>query len=85
MAWSTRKFESQPPGSIKTKDEQEDRRREVVLNTRNAFHGINADIEQITARRQSIRSGLQSVEANKVGVDVGSRNVADVLNAERQL
>lgn len=66
-------------------DEQEDRRREVVLNTRNAFRGINADIEQITARRQSIRSGLKSVEANKVGVDVGSRNVADVLNAERQL
>lgn len=68
-----------------TQDEQEDRRREVVLNTRNAFRGINADIEQITARRQSIRSGLKSVEANKVGVDVGSRNVADVLNAERQL
>ncbi|WP_234407540.1 TolC family outer membrane protein [Pseudomonas bohemica] len=68
-----------------TRDEQEERRREVVLNTRNAFRGINADIEQINARRQSIRSGLKSVEANKVGVDVGSRNVADVLNAERQL
>ncbi|EFW80320.1 MULTISPECIES: TolC family outer membrane protein [Pseudomonas] len=68
-----------------SQDEQEDRRREVVLNTRNAFRGINSDIEQIAARRQSIRSGRKSVEANKVGVDIGSRNVVDVLNAERQL
>jgi outer membrane protein len=68
-----------------SQDEHEDRRREVVLNTRNAFRGINADIEQTRARLQSIRSGFKSVEANKVGVDVGSRNVADVLNAERQL
>lgn len=68
-----------------TQDEQEDTRRQVVLTTRNAFRGVCADIEQITARRQSIRSGRKSVEANKVGVDVGSRNVADVLNAERQL
>lgn len=68
-----------------SQDEHEDRRREVVLNTRNAFRGINADIEQISARRQGIISGQKSVEANQVGVDVGSRNIADVLNAQRQL
>lgn len=68
-----------------SQDEHEDRRREVVLNTRNAFRGINADIDQTRARLQSIRSGFKSVDANKVGVDVGSRNVVDVLNAERQL
>ncbi|WP_459200643.1 TolC family outer membrane protein [Pseudomonas tremae] len=68
-----------------SQDEQEDRRREVVLNTRNAFRGINAGIEQIIARRQSIVSGQKSVEANQVGVDLGSRNIADVLNAQRQL
>jgi outer membrane protein len=68
-----------------SQDEREDRLREVVLNTRNAFRGINADIEQVTARRQSIVSGQKSVEANQVGVDVGSRNIADVLTAQRQL
>jgi len=68
-----------------SQDEREDRLREVVLNTRNAFRGINADIEQVTARRQSIVSGQKSVEANQVGVDIGSRNIADVLNAQRQL
>ncbi|WP_434563051.1 TolC family outer membrane protein [Pseudomonas sp. Z4-20] len=70
---------------LQSQDEHEDRRREVVLNTRNAFRGINADIEQIVARRQSIISGQKSVEANQVGVDIGSRNIADVLTAQRQL
>ncbi|MEO6676797.1 MAG: TolC family outer membrane protein [Pseudomonas sp.] len=68
-----------------SRDDYEDRRREVVLNTRNAFRGINSDIEQIVARRQAILSGQKSVEANQVGVDIGSRNIADVLNAQRQL
>lgn len=68
-----------------SQDEREDRLREVVLNTRNAFRGVNADIEQVTARRQSIVSGQKSVEANQVGVDVGSRNIADVLTAQKQL
>lgn len=70
---------------LQSQDEKEDRRREVVLTTRNAFRGINTDIAQITARRQGIISARKSVEANKVGVDVGSRNVADVLNAQKQL
>lgn len=78
VAESTERF-------YQSQDEREDRLREVVLNTRNAFRGINADIEQIFARRQSIVSGQKSVEANQVGVDVGSRNIADVLNAQRQL
>lgn len=66
-------------------DEQEDKRREIVLTTRNAFRGITASVEQIFARRQSIFSGMKSVEANQVGMDVGSRNISDVLNAQRQL
>ncbi|WP_460109672.1 TolC family outer membrane protein [Pseudomonas sp. H3_E06] len=70
---------------LQRQDEKEDRRREVVLNTRNAFRGINTDIAQIKARRQGITSARKSVEANQVGVDIGSRNIADVLNAQKQL
>lgn len=70
---------------LQSQDEKEDRRREVVLATRNSFRGINADIALIKARRQGIVSARKSVEANKVGVDVGSRNIADVLNAQKQL
>lgn len=66
-------------------EEQEDRRREVVLNTRNYHRAINSDIEQVIARRQSIRSSQSSLEANKVGLEFGSRNVVDIVNAQRQL
>lgn len=66
-------------------DEQDDRRRETVLNTRNAYRAVNSNIEQVRARRQSIVSGEKAVEANQVGLEVGSRNMSDVLAAERQL
>ncbi len=68
-----------------SEDEREDRRREVVQNTRNFYRAVNSDIEQVIARRQTIRSGQASVKANQVGRDLGSRNTADVLNAQRQL
>ncbi|MCU1775332.1 TolC family outer membrane protein [Pseudomonas sp. 13B_3.2_Bac1] len=68
-----------------SEDEREDRRREVVQDTRNFYRAVNSDIEQVIARRQTIRSGQASVKANQAGRDLGSRNTADVLNAERQL
>ncbi|OWQ37221.1 MULTISPECIES: TolC family outer membrane protein [Pseudomonas] len=68
-----------------SEDEHEDRRREVVLQTRNLHRAVNADVEQVQARQQSIRSSQASLKANLVGRALGSRNTADVLNAERQL
>lgn len=65
--------------------EREDKLREVVQSTRNLYRTINSDIEQVVARRQSIRSSQASVHANKMGWEMGARNVADVLNAQRQL
>lgn len=68
-----------------SQDEHEDRRREVVLQTRNLHRAVNADVEQVQARQQSIRSSQASLQANQMGQALGSRNTADVLNAERQL
>lgn len=68
-----------------SEDEHEDRRREVVLQTRNLHRAVNADAEQILARQQSIRSSQASLKANQMGLALGSRNTADVLNAERLL
>jgi outer membrane protein len=56
-----------------------------VLATRNLHRTVNSDIEQVTARRQTIQSSRASVQANKVGWEMGSRNFSDVLNAQRQL
>lgn len=69
----------------KSEDDRENARREVVLLTRSSHRAINAGVEQIAARLQAIKSGRMSLEANEVGLRVGTRNMADVLNAQRQL
>ena len=68
-----------------SEDEREDQRREVVQNVRNLHRAVNSDTEQVIARRQTILSSQASVKANQVGRELGSRNTADVLNAQRQL
>ena len=65
--------------------EKEDQLRQAVVATRNLHRTVNSDIEQVIARRQAIQSSRASVQANKVGWEVGSRNFSDVLNAQRQL
>ena len=65
--------------------EHEDQRREVVQRTRSLHRAVNADIEQIQARQQSIRSSQAALSANQMGLTLGSRNTADVLHAERLL
>lgn len=68
-----------------SEDEHENRRREVVLQTRNLHRAVSAHVQQVAARQQSIRSSHASLKANQMGLALGSRNTADVLNAERQL
>lgn len=59
--------------------------REVLLRTRNFFRALNSDIEQIKARKQTMTSSYEAVKANEIGYRVGTRNMTDVLNAQRQL
>jgi outer membrane protein len=65
--------------------EKEDQLRHAVVVTRNLHRTVNSDVEQVIARRQAIQSSRASVQANKVGWEMGSRNFLDVLNAQRQL
>jgi len=65
--------------------DRDDLRREVVQNTRNFHRAVNSGVEQVSARLQTILSSQASVDANAIGRAVGSRNTADVLNAQRQL
>lgn len=60
-------------------------RRQVVENTRNLHRAVNTDVEQVQARKQSIISNQSAVEATEVGYQVGTRNIVDVLDAQRQL
>ncbi|MGC5703087.1 TolC family outer membrane protein [Pseudomonas sp. NFXW11] len=66
-------------------DLHELQRREVLLDTRNLHRAVNSAVEQVGARRQSIRSSQAALQASQVGRELGSRNTVDVLNAQRQL
>lgn len=59
--------------------------REVLLQTRNFFRALNSDIHQIKARKQTMISSYEAVVANQIGYRVGTRNMTDVLTAQRQL
>ena len=64
---------------------REGQRRQVVQDTRNLHRAVNTDVEQVQARRQAIISNQSSLEATEIGYQVGTRNIVDVLNAQRQL
>ncbi|WP_263147208.1 TolC family outer membrane protein [Pseudomonas sp. RIT-PI-AD] len=68
-----------------TEQQREGLRRTVVQNTRDYHRAVNTDVEQVKARRQSIISNQSAVEATEIGYQVGTRNIVDVLNAQRQL
>ena len=65
--------------------ERESLRRQVVENTRNLHRAVNTDVETVQARRQSIISNQSALEATEIGYQVGTRNIVDVLDAQRQL
>ncbi|WP_338489337.1 TolC family outer membrane protein [Pseudomonas trivialis] len=68
-----------------SEQQREGLRRQVVENTRNLHRAVNTDVEQVQARRQSIISNQSAVEATEIGYQVGTRNIVDVLDSQRQL
>ena len=68
-----------------TEQQRESLRRQVVQNTRNLHRAVNTDVETVQARKQSIISNQSALEATEIGYQVGTRNIVDVLDAQRQL
>ena len=68
-----------------TEQQREALRRQVVENTRNLHRAVNTDVEQVQARKQSIISNQSALEATEIGYQVGTRNIVDVLDAQRTL
>ena len=59
--------------------------RRIVERTRNLFRTVTSSVEEVEARRQSIISSKAAVDATQAGYEVGTRNVVDVLDAQRNL
>lgn len=67
-----------------SQEQWEHEHREVVTGTRTLYRAVYSDVEQIRARLQTLRSSEASLEATQMGAEVGTRNVLDVLSAQRR-
>jgi len=58
-------------------------RRDVRVNTRSLFRTVNTNIESASALEQTIVSRRSALDATLAGYEVGTRNIVEVLDAER--
>ena len=59
--------------------------RETSSNTRNLFRTVNSDVDRVDARCQGIVSSESALNATQSGYEVGTRNITDVLDAQKNL
>ena len=69
----------------RARQELENTRRNVALQTRQAYLGVVSGIAQVKALQQALTSSESVLEASKLGQEVGVRTNLDVLNAQQQL
>lgn len=63
----------------------EKQRRDVRLNVRTLHRQVLTNSLNIKARKQSITSAQSALEATETGYRVGTRNIVEVLDAQRNL
>ena len=59
--------------------------RSVVQTTRSLHQRVNTGVATVHARQQAIISNESALEATKAGYDVGTRNLVNVLDAQRRV
>jgi outer membrane protein len=69
----------------KARQDVENARRSVALQTRQAYLGVTSGLGQVKALEQAVASTQLQLESTKLGQEVGVRTAVDVLNADQQL
>lgn len=59
--------------------------RALIVNTRQKYNDVLADISKIKAERQAIQSAQLSFDSNEVSYKAGTRTIVDVLLAQENL
>ncbi|MBL4783662.1 MAG: TolC family outer membrane protein [Porticoccaceae bacterium] len=59
--------------------------RATLRETRDAFRGVTTSMRRINALEQAIVSNKSSLNANELGLEVGTRTIVDVLDAQSNL
>ena len=70
---------------IRSREEFLFSQRNIIQNTRSLFLEVSTNIAQIKARKQAIISSESALEATKAGYEAGTRDIVDVVNAQRRL
>ncbi len=79
------KWREAEANSERARQELENARRNVALQTRQAYLGVVSGIAQVKALQQALTSSESVLEASRLGQEVGVRTNLDVLNAQQQL
>ena len=69
----------------KTLDALQSLQRATLRQARDAFRGVSSNLQRIQALERAIISNQSSLQANEAGLDVGTRTIVDVLNAQSNL
>ncbi|MFH2139871.1 MAG: TolC family outer membrane protein [Pseudomonadota bacterium] len=69
----------------KARQDLENARRNVAVQTRQAYLGVATGIAQVQALQQALKSSESLLSASKLGQEVGVRTSLDVLNAQQQM
>ncbi len=57
----------------------------VAENTRNLYRTVATEVARVQARGEAIKSSEAALEATQTGYEVGTRNIVEVLLAQRRL
>ncbi|WP_373097002.1 TolC family protein, partial [Zhongshania sp.] len=59
--------------------------RQVITGTRAQHIAVYTNVQTVNARHQNIISTRSALDATEAGYEVGTRNIVDVLDAQRRL
>ena len=59
--------------------------RRIIQEVRSQFSNVNTLVANVNAQQQAVISATSALEATQVGYKVGTRNVVDLLQAEKNL
>lgn len=69
----------------KARGDYEDALRETVSQVTQHFNANISGIDQVRALEQALISSQEASRANRIGLELGTRNLVDLLNAEQQV
>ena len=72
-------------GYSQAKEQHEQQRRITERLTRTAYLNVIANISQVKAYQQALKSSKTALEATDAGYEVGTRTAVDVLNSHREV